>query len=75
MRLPTMSEDYSLRVPSELYSKLRKAAESSGGAFRSPDEYALFILGETLKEVGSVQGPTPEEEYEIKERLKRLGYI
>ena len=63
-------------ISKELYERVKKRVDESGGAFKSVEEYIEFVLEELLKEEEEEETPfTPEEEEEIKRRLKALGYI
>ncbi|RLE53764.1 MAG: CopG family transcriptional regulator [Candidatus Methanomethylicota archaeon] len=70
-----MSEDkIAVYITRELYDKIAEQVEKSHGVFKSVDEYVNFALKELLeKEESNVF--TPEEEEEIKKRLRSLGYI
>jgi len=63
----------SISISKEVYELLKKAVEESQGEFKSVDELAEFIIKEALSEEEAVF--TPEEEEEIKKRLRSLGYI
>ena len=67
-------EKVTIRIPKRIYDKLKKQVEESGGEFKSVEEYVTFILEEFVKE-GEEAVFTPEEEEEIKRRLKALGYL
>ena len=62
-------------ISKELYERVKKRVEESGGAFKSVEEYIEFVLEELLREEEEETPFTPEEEEEIKRRLKALGYI
>jgi len=61
--------------PLPLQQTTHKNTRESGGEFKTIEEYIEFVLTEILKEDEPEQAYTPEEEEEIKERLRRLGYI
>ncbi len=69
-----MEEKVSIEISKEIYEKLKKVVEESGGEFKSINELAEFILREALSEEEETVY-TPEEEEEIKRRLRSLGYI
>jgi len=48
-----------------------KNTRKSGGEFKTVEEYIEFVLTEILREDEQEQAYTPEEEEEIKERLRR----
>jgi Arc/MetJ-type ribon-helix-helix transcriptional regulator len=61
-----------IKISKEVYELLEKTVEESGGEFSSVEELAEFILREALSEE---EVYTPEEEEEIKKRLRSLGYL
>ncbi len=66
-------EDVTIKIPRTLYERAVKWIEENGG-FSNVDELIQFLLREFIsEEVEEVY--SPEEEEEIKERLRRLGYI
>jgi len=69
-----VEEKVSIEISKEIYEKLKKVVEESGGEFKSINELAEFILREALSEEEETVY-TPEEEEEIKRRLRSLGYI
>lgn len=64
----------SILISKGLYEKVRKEVEQSQGEFRSVEDYVEFVLNELLKEEEE-SAYTPEEEEEIKKRLRALGYL
>jgi len=70
-----MSEKVSVKIPKDLYEKAKKFVEESGGEFKSVDEFVEFVLKEVLEEETEERVYTPEEEEEIKRRLRALGYL
>ncbi|MDD5022718.1 MAG: CopG family transcriptional regulator [Candidatus ainarchaeum sp.] len=62
-----------INIPNELYSKLEKQRE--GTDFKSVSEYVIFVLDELVSEKKSENKVSKEEEEDIKDRLKKLGYI
>ncbi len=64
-----MDDKVSIKIPKDLYLKLEEKIRDT--VFEDVDSYIHFILNEILEE--SVY--TKEEEEEIKERLRNLGYI
>jgi len=67
-----MSEDFvTIKIPKRLYMEIEKRVEESKGEFKDPQEYIEFVLNEIVSE----EEYTPEEEEEIKRRLRQLGYI
>jgi len=74
-----MGEDkVSVHVSKDLYDKVKRRVEQSGGEFKSVEEYVEFILRKVVKEEneeGEKQTFTREEEKVIMKRLKSLGYL
>lgn len=66
-------------ISKELYEKIKRRMLSKDSKFSSIEEYIeyllLYAINNVQKEQELVQKLTNEEEEEIKERLKRLGYI
>jgi len=70
-----MSEDkVPIYISKKLYNEIKKRVEESQGAFKSVEEYIEFVLNEVVKEEEELSY-SPEEEEEIKRRLKSLGYL
>ena len=67
-------EKVAIEIPKELYERIRAKVEESGGEFKSVEDYVVFVLEEVLREEGE-EVFTPEEEEEIKRRLRALGYL
>lgn len=65
-----------IEIPKDLYNKIQQKVSMFGDEFKSVEEYVAFVLTEVVKEEEQ-QGSayTKEEEEEIKNRLKSLGYI
>ena len=59
----------------ELYDDIQKKVEESQGEFESVEDYVEFVLREVTKEEFEEDVYSPEEEEEIKKRLKGLGYL
>ena len=72
-----MEEKTNIMVPASLAEKMEKIAKGSG--FDSLSTYVTFILRQFLSKLEAEQGNqksyTEEEEKEVKERLKALGYL
>ena len=67
-------EKKAVSLPVELYSKIEQRAAAT--EFRSVDEYVAFVLEEVLKEEGEEDRAfSKEEEEQVKDRLKALGYL
>jgi len=71
-----MSDEFvAIRIPKSLYDEISKRVKESGGEFKDVEEYVTFVLNEVVKEDEEENVYTPEEEEEIKRRLKQLGYL
>ncbi len=70
-----MTDEVPVKIPRELYEKVKKHVEESGGEFKSVDEFVKFVLEEVLSEEEEEPAYSPEEEEEIKRRLRALGYL
>ena len=72
-----MSEEkVAIEIPRRLYEQIKKHVEESGGEFKSVEEFVVFVLEEVLREEEEAESVfTPEEEEEIKRRLRALGYL
>jgi len=71
-----MPDDYvNVKIPRSLYEEISKRVEESGGDFRDVEDYVTFILTEVIREEDEEPAYTPEEEEEIKRRLRQLGYL
>ncbi len=66
-------EKVKIEISKEAYELLKKTVEESQGEFGSVEELLEFIIKEALGEEEEVY--TPEEEEEIKRRLRSLGYL
>jgi len=62
-----------LELPNDLYEKIEETIK--GTEFKSVEEYVIFVLEEVLKEDEEAEPLSPEEEAQVKERLKGLGYL
>ncbi len=68
-----MEEKVTISIPKQLYEKAEEYIKSTGG-FDSVEELVVFMLEELIREEGE-SSFSPEEEEEIKKRLRSLGYI
>ena len=59
-----------IEISDKLYKTLEKNAKESG--FKSVEEYIEFILKELVEEGEEI---SKDEEEQVKERLKALGYL
>ena len=69
-----MAEKVSVEIPKELYDRIKKEYVDNG-EFKNVDEFVKFVLKEVLSEEEPESVYTPEEEEEIKKRLRSLGYL
>ena len=67
-------EKVQIEIPKELYDKAKKWVEQTQD-FSSVEELVEFLLQEVLSDEAGEQVYSPEEEEEIKERLRSLGYL
>jgi Arc/MetJ-type ribon-helix-helix transcriptional regulator len=66
----------SVFLPAELYDRIEERVHAT--EFNSVEQYITFVLEEILKEEESKkEEPTfsKEDEFEVKKRLKVLGYL
>lgn len=69
------NEKIPIYISSDLYEEVKRSVKASEGEFKTVEEYVEFVLREVVKEEVTEQVYTPEEEKEIKKRLRSLGYI
>ena len=62
-----------ISIPEELYERAERWIQRNGG-FSSVEDLVKFLIEEFISEE-SDEVYSPEEEEEIKDRLKRLGYL
>jgi hypothetical protein len=73
-----MSKDkIAINVSKDLYDLVKQRVEESNGEFKSAEEYVEFVLKEVVKdeEEDKEQKYSKEDEEQIKQRLKSLGYL
>ncbi len=68
-------ETVPVHISRSLYEKIAAKVKESSGEFKNVEEYVEFVLSEVVKEEGEENVFTPEEEEEIKKRLRALGYL
>ena len=67
-------EKKAVLLPAELYNRVEERAKATG--FGSVEEYVSFVLEEVLREDEEAEKAfSPEEEEEVKKRLRALGYL
>lgn len=66
--------ELTIRIPRDLYEKVRKEADESG--FTDINEFIVFVLSQ-LVETSEMGGEvlSKEDEEKVRERLRSLGYI
>ncbi len=65
-----------IRIAKDLYEKILQRVRMSQDEFKNVEEYVHFVLTEVVKDDAQQQSAyTKEEEEDIKNRLKSLGYI
>jgi metal-responsive CopG/Arc/MetJ family transcriptional regulator len=68
------SDRVTIKIPRQLYNKLRKIIDDSG--FSSVNEFIVYVLRDLVAlQRGCEDSLTPEEVRLLKERLKKLGYL
>ena len=68
------AEKVNVGISKELYERAKKYIEEQGG-FNSVEELIEFLLDQVLGSEEIESAYTEEEEKEVKERLKALGYF
>jgi hypothetical protein len=63
-----------VQISGKLYDKIKSIIETSQGEFETVEQYVEFVLNEVINKE-SQQVYTPQEEEEIKKRLRSLGYL
>ena len=64
-----------IAISKDLYNKILQRVNMSQDEFKSVEEYVHFVLTEVVKDDEQQSAYTKEEEEEIKNRLRSLGYI
>ena len=70
-----MADKVTIKIPRELYKKLREMIEGTG--FSSVTEFIVFVM-RSLASSGKLKEEdklTDEEVEAVRERLRRLGYL
>jgi len=72
-----MSEKHvTVSISKKLYEQIEQRVKKSQAEFRDVQEYIEFVLNELVKEDEETEAAyTPEEEEQIKKRLRELGYL
>jgi hypothetical protein len=65
-----------IAIAKDLYAKILQRVNMSSDEFKNVEEYVNFVLTEVVRDDEQPQSAyTKEEEEDIKNRLKNLGYI
>ncbi len=65
-----------IAISKELYDKIVQRVDNFQDEFRNVEEYINYVLAEVVRiDQRQTSTYTKEEEEEIKDRLKSLGYI
>lgn len=64
-----------MNISKELLDETQRRVDEIGGEFKTVEWYIEFVLSEFLREEEPEQAYTPEEEEEIKERLRKPEFI
>ena len=73
-----MSPDkVAVNISKDLYELVKSRVKESGGEFKDVEDYIEFVLTEIVKdeEEDNEQEYSKEDEEQIKQRLKSLGYM
>ena len=71
-----MSDKVTLKIPRQLYEKLRVVID--GSSYRSVNEFVVYVLRDLVSEqssVASASALTRTEVALIRKRLQKLGYL
>ena len=70
-----MENKVTIKIPRELYQKLRKMIAGTG--FSSASEFIIFVMRSIASggEIGGEERFSAEEIRAIRERLRKLGYL
>jgi hypothetical protein len=70
-------EKIAVNISKDLYELVKERVKESNGEFKDIEEYVEFVLREIVKDEGEEkeQKYSKEDEEQIKQRLKSLGYL
>lgn len=71
------SKEISINLPEEVYQKLEERVKKTN-EFKSLEEYIVYVLKQVVEKLSEEEQEdvySPEEEEEVKKRLKDLGYL
>ncbi len=63
-----------VKIPEDLYKRAEEVIKKNK-LFKSVDEMVKFLLEESISSMTAPEGYSEEEEEEVKERLRSLGYL
>lgn len=62
-----------IEIPSRIIDKIKEKIKNS--EFKTIEEYIIFVLRNSLIDAGVKSTLDPDEEKQVKETLKKLGYL
>ncbi len=62
-----------VEIPGRIINKIKKKIENS--EFKTIEEYVIFVLRNSLIDDSAKSTLNPDEEEQVKETLKKLGYL
>jgi Arc/MetJ-type ribon-helix-helix transcriptional regulator len=74
----TLNENkIAVNIPKSLHAEIELRVKRSNGAFKSVDDYVEFVLDEFVKQDNEAAADKvkPQENEEMKKRLRSLGYM
>jgi len=73
--MPANQSKATIKIPRPLYNKLSQLVESSG--YNSVTEFVVYVLRDIISVhgAGSEQPYSEQELEQVKEHLRRLGYL
>ncbi len=63
-----------VKIPEDLYKRAEEVIKKNK-LFKSVDELVKFLLEESINSMVAPEGYSEEEEKEVKDRLRSLGYL
>lgn len=71
-------EEVTIRIPKSLYEQIQELIKDS--EWKTVDDFVKYVLERVVREMSEEEGEeeevyTKEEEEQIKERLRALGYL
>jgi Arc/MetJ-type ribon-helix-helix transcriptional regulator len=63
-----------IKIPRPLYNRIRQIVENSG--YDSPTDFIVHVLRDIVSSYGDSDGEfQPDQLEQVKERLRKLGYL